>query len=53
MAQERCTLVGNEFGWYMQVFLFFLSFSVLVCKKYCDKLKRTWTVWFMVFCINQ
>ena len=41
-----CRLL-DQFGLVIQVFLAFASFSVLFLKKYHEKSKRTWKVWFM------
>ena len=52
---ERCKIVGNNFGWWVQLLLFCFSFSVLIgsfsfilVKKQCDTQKRTWLVWLLV-----
>mmetsp|Transcript_27680 Transcript_27680/g.27375 ORF Transcript_27680/g.27375 Transcript_27680/m.27375 type:complete len:143 (+) Transcript_27680:12-440(+) len=42
----ECKLFG-DFGWFIQGILGFLSFSSLIIKKYTEKPRRSWKIWFM------
>jgi len=47
-AESHCELLGKwgSFGWWIQGFLAFVSFASLVGKRFTDKVRRPWKVWF-------
>ncbi|EWS72964.1 homocysteine S-methyltransferase family protein (macronuclear) [Tetrahymena thermophila SB210] len=46
MPQESCDLVG-PFSFFVQALLGFLSFLVLIVKRYKEKPKRQWKIWIL------
>ncbi|CAG9321148.1 unnamed protein product [Blepharisma stoltei] len=42
----ECHLFG-EFGWLIQAILGMMSFSSLIIKRYVEKNRRSWKIWFM------
>jgi len=47
-SEPQCELLGDwgSFGWWLQGFLAVISFSSLIGKRFTDKVRRPWTVWF-------
>ena len=45
-VKQECELFG-DFGWFIQLVLAGVSFSALILKRYTEKVKRPWKVWFM------
>lgn len=41
-----CQLLATSFGWWLQVFLGAACFVTLVGKRFTDKVRRPWKVWF-------
>lgn len=46
-AAVHCSLLATSFGWWLQVFLFVVCFVSLVGKRFTDRVRRPWVVWFM------
>jgi len=44
---QTCVLLGKfgSFGWYVQLCLLILCFSSLIYKRFVDKVRRSWLVW--------
>jgi len=45
-VREQCKLLGNAFGYLIQISLGIVAFGSLLVKKYNDKQYRTWPIWF-------
>ncbi|CAG9322008.1 unnamed protein product [Blepharisma stoltei] len=45
-TSEECHLFG-EFGWLIQAILGTISFCSLIIKRYIEKNRRSWKIWFM------
>lgn len=47
-AESHCELLGEwgSFGWWLQGFLGVVSFGSLVGKRFTDKVRRPWKIWF-------
>lgn len=43
---EACSLISTSFGWWLQVILGGLCFISLVGKRFTDRVRRPWKVWF-------
>jgi len=41
-----CQLLSTSFGWWLQLFLGLVSFISLLGKRFTDKVRRPWKVWF-------
>mmetsp|Transcript_87233 Transcript_87233/g.182562 ORF Transcript_87233/g.182562 Transcript_87233/m.182562 type:complete len:299 (+) Transcript_87233:132-1028(+) len=42
-----CQLLATSFAWYLQAFLGLVCFASLVGKRFTDKVRRPWKVWFL------
>jgi len=45
-SHVACQLVASKFGWYLQIFLGTVCFISLIGKRFTDRVRRPWKVWF-------
>jgi len=44
---EACSLISTSFGWWLQAILGAVCFISLVGKRFTDKVRRPWKIWFL------